>query len=116
MNLNLDLVPASLDEAVELLIESLSFSELVIIKQSTVNNLHMSVGRYIRNVWSLWEQDTPLLMWFKTQYDITHPDDVSSIILDALISDLNRKPRSTERLVAGFIEHWRIHKNKLKKE
>jgi len=67
---------------------------------------HHAVGRWIRNEWKLWEEGSPLREWFEKELHAQHPDDMSSLIIDALWSDLNGEPRQTVELLAGFRKHW----------
>lgn len=116
MNLNLDIVPSTLNEAVSLLKEALSESETERIKKVSVSQLHLSLGQFIRNEWSLWNDKNVLNIWFKKTYKIKHADDISSIILDCLLKDLNNQPRRDVVLANEFVEHWETHNKKLKKK
>lgn len=113
MNLNQDRVPVTLEEALLLLKEAFNSKELNLIKKMARSTLHLSVGMHIRNEWSLWETDNALTVWFKKEYGVDHADDVSSIILECLINDLNNVPRRDKILAKEFKEHWEAHKKKL---
>lgn len=113
MNLNLDKVPSNLEEAVSLLKDALDDKEKIVFKKLSVDKIHMSVGQYIRNEWSLWEKDTIIIQWFKTNYNIDHADDVSSIIIECVLADLNNRPRKDRELAKRYIEHWEAHKKKI---
>ena len=114
MNLNLDKVPTNLEEAVSLLKDALNEEERDIISEMTVSKLHFTVGRFIRNEWSLWATENVLTKWFKKNYSVEHADDVSSIIIECLIADLNGRPRQDREIAKEFIEHWNKHKKKIK--
>lgn len=116
MNLNLDKVPSNLEEAVALLTDALDDKEKMVIKRLSVTKLHMSVGQYIRNEWSLWDKENVLTQWFKKNYDVDHADDVSSIIIECVVADLIGRPRQDKELAKEFIEHWEAHKKKINKK
>jgi len=107
MNLNQDKVPVNLEEALVLLKEALSDAEKEEIKKMLSTQLHFSLGMYLRNEWSLWDKDSILCMWFLTTYGVNHADDVSGIILECLINDLNGEPRRDKILAEKFIRHWK---------
>jgi hypothetical protein len=48
----------------------------------------------------------PLKEWFEKEIHAQHPDDMSSIILDAVWADLNEEPRHTVQLLKKFKVHW----------
>ena len=80
MNLNQDRVPINLEEALTLLKEALTNAEKAETKKTFATQLHFSLGMYLRNEWSLWDKDSILMRWFKKNYGIDHPDDVSGLI------------------------------------
>lgn len=107
MNLNQDVVPINLEEALTLLKEALSDAEKAETKKMLATQLHFSLGMYLRNEWSLWDKDSILCMWFLKTYGVNHADDVSGIILECLINDLNGEPRRDKILAEKFIRHWK---------
>lgn len=114
MLINQDKVPINLDDAVNILIQGLVDDDIKFLKDPNFNpsQLHFSLGMALRNEWSLWEKDTILVTWFKTNLGIEHADDISSIILDAVWRDVLRKPRRTKALARKYIKHWEKQKNK----
>ena len=107
MNLNQDTVPVNLEEAVHLLQLALSPSEMETVRKSSTSKLHLSLGMYIRNEWSLWDVDTILVTWFRKTYGIHHADDVSAIIIECLVNDLNGQPRQDKVLAKQLLDHWK---------
>ena len=93
MKSNPDVVPIDLEEALVLLKKGLSDDDIIELKKLTVRQMHLEIGGTIRNEWSLWETGNILNVWFKHEYDTDHADDISAIILDCLLSDLNGEPR-----------------------
>lgn len=77
--------PKTIEEAVDLLISSLSEGqrqELMNMPEKNLDTLHFTLGMYIRNTFGLPAKNTELLDaccrgWLR------HPDDVSSVIIKA---------------------------------
>lgn len=106
MKLNEDVVPTTLEEALTLLKEALSDDEKAEMKKMLSSQLHFSLGMYLRNMWSLWDKNSILGIWFLKTYGVNHADDISGIILECLINDLNGEPRKDKILAKRFIQHW----------
>jgi hypothetical protein len=109
MNLLEDVVPSNLDEAIKFLKESLTEEDLREINRpmSVSTQYHFSDGMSIRNAWSLWDEETHLVKWFKQNYGVEHADDISGIILECLWNDVRGEPRRDKILVQQFIDHWK---------
>ena len=107
MNLNQDRVPINLEEALTLLKEALTPQEKEEVKNMLSTQLHFSLGMHLRNEWSLWDDKSILVTWFKQTYGVDHADDVSGIIMECLINDLTGKPRRDKILAKQFIDHWK---------
>lgn len=109
--------PNNLEEAVEILKKHNATPEAksTIIKLKDTSMLHHGYGTALRNSWNLWVKTSPIVKWFKDTYDIDHADDISGIILDAFIADMQGKPRKTDTLVARYKAHWKkmeeLHKS-----
>lgn len=114
MIINQDKVPIDLDDAVTTLKEGLSTEDIAEFKKKSFEPalLHSSIGRILRNDWSLWEKETILVKWFFQKYGIDHADDISGIVLDCLYRDVIGEPRQAEALAKKFITHWKKQKNK----
>ena len=95
MQIPQDKVPCDLDEAVDLLMESLTGLDIAIIKnkESSSSNYHFEVGTELRNEWSIWDKDTILVKWFFKTYGIEEADDISAIILECLWNDVRQEKR-----------------------
>ena len=53
----------------------------------------------------MWEKDTPLVNSFKVM-GISHPDDMSGIILRSAHRKLNNKPIKLSEQVKKYQEYW----------
>ena len=107
MNLDQDKVPTTLEEALTLLKEALSLKEKDELKKMLSSQLHFSLGMLLRNEWGLWDSNSIINTWFNKTYGVNHADDVSGIIIECLINDLNDKPRRDKILAKQFINHWK---------
>lgn len=71
---------------------------------------HHGFGRWIRNNWELWK-GSRLSLYFNNVLLITHPDDMSGIILDSYHRYLNGKELKLKEQVKYYHDYW----EKLKK-
>lgn len=109
MKINPDKVPINLEDAVATLKEGLTADDIKEIKKDTFDaaKVHFTVGMMLRNEWSLWEKDTILVRWFKDNFGIDHADDLSGLILDCLVRDVQGLPRREKELAKRYINHWK---------
>ena len=109
MKFNEDVVPSNLNEAVTILRDSLTAEDVMEIQKenSDPSRLHFTLGMYLRNSWSLWEEDLPMKNWFTKEYGINHPDDISSIILDCLWRDVRNEPRQDKMMAEKYKKYWK---------
>lgn len=101
-------IPKNLDD---------SFTELnKLIKRKDRNNFlknnenefltsqHFALGKYIRNEWGLWK-GSRLYLWFEEK-GITHPDDISSIILKYYYRKNRQLDFNLENEIIYYKEFW----------
>lgn len=67
------------------------------IESDAVVSTHHTVGQWIRNEWGLWTQSK--LKDYFVQMGLTHPDDMSSVIITSYHRHLNGKPLHIEEQV-----------------
>ena len=102
------MIPGTLDEAVEMLYKNLTEAEKNYIKQlDNMTEYHHNIGRLIRNGWGLWNQDSMITKYFRETYDITHADDISSMILDNLLAKLKKEEYNPFTAAKKFIDYWK---------
>ncbi len=108
------MVPINLEEAVATLKAGLTPEDIKEIKNPIFDaaRVHFTVGMMLRNEWSLWEKDTILVKWFKENYGIEHADDLSGLILDCLVRDVQGLPRRDKELAKRYIDHWKKYPEK----
>lgn len=82
--------PKTLDEAVLALNKMLCSDAQTFLKEGgekAASELHHTLGRYLRNKWSLWSE-SELAQHMNNVQGITHPDDMSHAILVAYCNSL----------------------------
>jgi len=88
--INEDFVPVTLNEAIDYLYSLLETKDIEYIKAENQSGVHFTMGMYLRNNWSLWEQDTPLSKDIRNRFKLfCHGDDVSGLILTGLWAKVN---------------------------
>ena len=81
--------------------------------QKALGLAHSGLGQWIRNNLKLWEEEGNLKEWFKENYFLDHPDDISSMILinfhqrkNGIIPDLNKEAeryhKHWEKVIPGY--------------
>ena len=101
-------VPKDLDDCFIQLKTLLKPEDIERMKNGTEDDMslyHMGLGTGLRNDWGLWG-DSRLAKWFNAQ-GITHPDDMSGIILDSFWRHLNSKPIKLEEQVKYYQDYWK---------
>ena len=80
-------LPTTLDEAVGVLLATLGDKDLSEIAQMPFNdliNLHFGLGQWVRNNLGLWDANSALMEAIQVHNPGTHPDDASTVIIEAL--------------------------------
>lgn len=104
----MDKVPLTVSEALQMFLKALTDEEkktLSEVKEDQVAIFHHSWGQDLRNEWSMWEKDTPIVNSFRT-IGITHADDMSGILLLSAHRQLNKKPLKLNDQVKKYQEYW----------
>ena len=108
MNFNPDQVPATVDEAIEQLFAALSPEEKTQIAALDSSAVHMTLGMYLRNNWSLWDRTTKLSLDFQKRFKLyCHGDDLSGIILTGLWASV--QGRNVAHVLEQEAEKYRLH-------
>lgn len=110
-------IPKNLKDAIEFLNCEWSESDKTEFKNKeeddAVTELHFGTGMGIRNGWELWKGKNRISRFFKSK-GITHPDDMSSIILTSFHRDLNDKPIDLKGQISVYQKYWNKLKDKKK--
>jgi hypothetical protein len=102
-------VPKDLDDALNYLSctwrEADKDSFKIEPERQAVASLHLGTGLGIRNGWDLWKGKNELVEFFNS-IDISHPDDMSSIILTSFHRYLNGKEINLTEQVKYYQDYW----------
>lgn len=103
-----DLVPSNLNSAIDYLYACIGEEDLESIRTNKVKyiDFHDTLGRAIRNAWSLWDKETHLVRYFQLHFDIGHADDISGLILTGLIKTIRKEPFDPYEEVKRYHNHW----------
>jgi hypothetical protein len=104
-------VPANLDEALVELEKILNPAHLEEVKRRDPIEFHHGLGTALRNCWGLWAGGSGLAGWF-TEQGITHPDDMSSVVL----TSFHRKLNGVDLDVAGQIAEHKAYWDKQRED
>lgn len=108
MNVDMDRVPSTVAEALQMFLKALTDEEkkaLEEIGEDDISLFHHTWGQDMRNDWSMLEKNTPLVNSFNV-IGISHADDMSGIILRSAHRQLNKKPIKLNEQVKQFQEYW----------
>ena len=97
-------IPNTLEEAVEVLFSCLEQSDIDYVKQNSDDGMHFGIGMWIRNHWGLWTGG-PLAQYFNS-LKIGHADDMSGLILTALVRKIKKEEFVLEYHVNYYIKYW----------
>lgn len=105
--LNLQPVPRSLEEAVEALVTVLTPIERDFILRMSRPLAQKGLGFLARQQWNLSDPDSPLVRWFIEHCGVSHAQDLSALLMDALWSRLHEEPAQTQELADRLQQEWR---------
>ncbi len=84
-----DNTPTTLSEAINELDLLISEEDKEYLIEHGALSVHHSLGRWIRNNWKLWEDDSVLKLNM-VKLGFTHPDDISNYIIEQFIQHLKQ--------------------------
>ena len=102
-------IPVDLEDAIRVLERDLSPGHLAFIRDSLsedMSRLHFGLGLGLRNKWGLWA-GSRLATYFQS-IAITHPDDMSAIILNSLWRRIHGRPLRLGEQVAFHQRYWAV--------
>ena len=109
MNIDKDVVPSTIEQAVEHVCKALEEQDreyILDVGPNCANSVHHTIGRYIRNSWSLWQDDTPLKRDAVSNYSIAHPDDISGLILEWVVHQVKGLLFDPQAHCERYHKHW----------
>ena len=83
----IDNIPTTLSEAINELDNIISKEDKEYLSEHGALSVHHSLGRWIRNNWKLWGDDS-ILKFNMVKLGLTHPDDISNYIIEQFIQHL----------------------------
>lgn len=106
-----DSVPSTVEQAAKIMAVEFDKARVVAAEENkeVVENpflLHHTLGRFLRNNWSLWEPDTPIKRDAVTKYKIAHADDISGLILDWAMAIAKGEEFDPLVKCQQFEQHW----------
>jgi hypothetical protein len=107
--------PSTIEECHNFLLERLTNKELENIKnchKSSLCQYHHTMGRWMRYHWGLWSGGK--LKQHMESLGFTHPDDMSTVILESFWSSLNGQPYDLKQAAESYKEYWRTAQNNCK--
>ena len=112
-------IPKNLNDAIEYLNCEWSESDKTEFKNTeesdAVSELHFGTGMSIRNGWELWKGKNRISRFFKSK-GISHPDDISSIILTSFHRHLNGKDIELKAQIIDYQEYNKKAKKRYEEE
>ena len=106
-----DSVPSTIKAAVDDVVSRVTEEDREAMKDMDEGTfgarVHHSIGRYIRNNWSLWAKDSPLKRDAVNTYGIAHGDDISGLILAWIWHAVVEKEFDPQEHVKKYHEHWK---------
>lgn len=98
--------PKDLDESISYLTDVFPEKDINSFKKAKdLCVYHHTLGRWIRNEWELWNKDSVLLKWF-IEKGLSHPDDISSVILDATQASMNEQEFDLDMEIGIYKQYW----------
>ena len=106
MNPNIDVVPSTLDQAVEILYEGLSETDRQFIMARRPSEARETLGSAIRNSWSMGDPTMPLATWFRRALGVSRAHDTSDLVLRGLWAKVRGEPFELQTLVDDIKLYW----------
>lgn len=105
--MNEDIVPSTIEEAVNMIVGDLSEEDRKLIEKNPPESSHFFGGMRMRNNWSLWEQETPIKRDAVEKYKIAHADDLSGLIMEWVWAKAQGKEFDPQKHCQRYHEHWK---------
>lgn len=91
-NITVETIPTTPEEAIQVLDILLSDDDKDYLRteENAAIKVHHSLGRWIRNNWGLWADETNELKTHFINKGVTHPDDMSYAITEEYVKHLKK--------------------------
>lgn len=107
MKINQDIVPSTIDQAVNEIVNNVDDEDRNNIQEGV--SYHFTVGRTLRNSWSLWDNDSPIKRNAVDEYGIAHADDISGLILAWAPAKIRGDVFDPHVYVKKYYDHWKSY-------
>lgn len=100
--------PKTVDECMAAFTEMFSFeeqTEFLKVEKEDLVLYHHGLGRWIRNNWELWEDNSPLKDHMSS-LGFIHPDDMSQAIIEEYWNRMNNNPSELVKKAQESKEYW----------
>ncbi len=100
-----DSVPMSLEECIDNLktyLDDTDTKEIEAFKTNPFAKEKIGAAVFLKSAWSLNDPNNRLVQWFKTTLGLTHPDDISGMILHCLFCDVKGVGRREKTQVTKY--------------
>lgn len=106
MNINPDVVPSTIEEAMTLIRDGLSEDDKKQIRETDRSGaFHFSVGAWLRYIWTMWDFRSRLRCDF-VRIGLSHADDISAYLLARICAETRGEVFDTDAFVKRTHEHW----------
>lgn len=102
--------PTTLNDAIATIVAGLTPEEVKYIQDNNDSGgIHHGVGTAIRNGWSLWEKDSPLVKDIRARFDVSHGDDCSGLIFTGVWATVRGGDvdRDLKAQAKSYLRHWK---------
>lgn len=100
-----DSVPMTLEECIDNIktyLDKTDEKEIESFKKNPFAKEKIGAAVFLKSAWTLIDKDNRLVQWFKTEYGIIHPDDISAMILNCLYCDVKGLPRKEGEMAEKY--------------
>lgn len=108
-------IPQTFDDAVNVIIEMVmnlrEDDRSYLLSQTSPHMFaaitHHNIGRMVRNDWQLWVDGSPLYLYMKRFYGISHADDISGVIFMCAWQKMTNKAMTPKVFADACLEYWK---------
>jgi uncharacterized protein DUF6794 len=102
-------IPNTFDRAIKTLLEEMPVPqqiEIMLMSESELNQLHHTMGTWIRNYWKLWVPENELTKDMMAM-GFMHADDMSGSIIREYWARLNKLPSTINKEIEEYKQFWK---------
>lgn len=105
--------PATLEEAIDIIVSNLNEEEREAVTMTESCEFHHDFGQSMRNNWGLWDAKSKLSRHFKKRFKLSHADDMSRMILEGVYALVKGEEFSPEEEAEAYLQYWRTQKSQV---